>query len=166
MIEPSEVYFAAMKREKQNIRFRIYLKNNADPDELDRQFKDLHDELFLGYDCRACANCCRVFYITLEENEVDSIADFLGVTRQDIVKRLHARSDGGYGVKPPCCFLGADGNCAIYERRPLVCRDYPHTDKPERLYRLINTLATAEQCPIVYEIIERLKTMYRFEEAQ
>ena len=162
MIEPSKVRAAAIRREKENIRFRIFLKNNADPDVLDKQFLDSHEELFSGYDCRACGNCCRVYYINLEDSEVDSIAAYLGVSRRDLVEKLHGRSDGGYGIKPPCRFLGEDGGCAIYERRPAVCGDYPHTNKPGRLYRLINVLSTAEHCPIVFETLERLKKLYRF----
>ena len=38
MIEPSKVSEAAKKRENENVKFRTFLKCNADSDELDRQF--------------------------------------------------------------------------------------------------------------------------------
>lgn len=46
MISPKDVSAAAAKREDENLRFRTFLKNHADPDELDQQFLALHQELF------------------------------------------------------------------------------------------------------------------------
>ena len=60
MIEPSKIKETAKRYEDENLQFRSFLKNRADYDELDKQFLDLHNELFAGYDCCKCANCCRV----------------------------------------------------------------------------------------------------------
>ena len=57
----------------------------------------------------------------------------------------------------PCCFLDTDGKCGIYENRQSVCRNFPHTNKPYRLYNMYWLLSFAEECPVVFEIIERLK---------
>ena len=51
MISPENVYIEAKKLENENLRFRTFLKIHADPDELNRQFLELHKELFTGYDC-------------------------------------------------------------------------------------------------------------------
>jgi len=45
MIKPREVRAKALQFEDQNIKFRSFLKNRAGHDELDAQFKALHDEL-------------------------------------------------------------------------------------------------------------------------
>lgn len=82
MISPENVSAAAEKRENENLRFRTFLKNRADPDELDRQFLTLHKELFAGYDCCRCGNCCRTYSTTLIEEEIVNISTYLGLTRQ------------------------------------------------------------------------------------
>ena len=62
MFPPRKVQFEAKKRENENLRFRTFLKCNADEEKLDRQFKELHDELFAMYDCNRCRNCCKMYH--------------------------------------------------------------------------------------------------------
>jgi len=90
MIEPSKVGAAARRRVDENLKFRAFLKNNADPDELDRQFLSLHNELFAGYDCCQCNNCCREYSTALLNDEVDSISAFLGLPSRDFEKKCLA----------------------------------------------------------------------------
>lgn len=59
MIEPWKIEEAFANVERENYKFRIYLKNHADVDELDEQFLKLHNELFKEYDCSKCRNCCK-----------------------------------------------------------------------------------------------------------
>lgn len=61
MINPEGVYKVAKKKERENLRFRSFLKNHADDEELDRQFLALHNELFERYDGSQYANCCRAY---------------------------------------------------------------------------------------------------------
>ena len=58
MIAPRKIKFEAKKKRNENYEFRIFLKGNADARELDEQFHRLHKELFAGYDCSRCRNCC------------------------------------------------------------------------------------------------------------
>jgi len=46
VIEPSKIKEEFQKVESENYKFRTYLKNHADIDELDEQFLELHNELF------------------------------------------------------------------------------------------------------------------------
>lgn len=46
MIASRKLKQMAEKKEKENIRFRTFLKCNADEGELDEQFVKLHSELF------------------------------------------------------------------------------------------------------------------------
>jgi len=162
MIEPSKVNAAAIEREEENLKFRRFLKSRADEDELDRQFLELHNELFLGYDCCKCNNCCRAYDTSVREEEVDSIAAFLGLTRQDFTERYLTQTIEGYEIKAPCCFLNEDGTCAIQACKPAECKEFPHTDKPDRMGSLLGIVSFAEECPVVYEILERLKKIYHF----
>jgi hypothetical protein len=50
----------------------------------------------------------------------------------------------------------------IEECKPKTCKEFPHTNKPERLWSLLGVLSFAEICPVVFEILERLKQIYRF----
>lgn len=162
MIDPSNVNAASKKLERENMKFRSFLKNNADYDELDRQFLELHNELFSEYDCCKCNNCCRAYSTALQEDEIESIAAFLGLGRKELIEKNLVQSAEGYEIKAPCCFLNENGECAIQERKPAECRDFPHTDRPGRLESLLGVVSFAEECPVVFEILERLKEIYRF----
>ena len=163
MIEPSKIQAAADKLMDENIRFRSFLLERADYDELDEQFKEMHDELFAAYDCSACANCCRSYFVALKDVELTAIAAFLGLSRQGLIQTYLSHAGEEHGIKPPCCFLDKEGRCLIQECKPETCRDYPYTDKRGRLGNLWKVLSTTEQCPIAFEILERLKVVYGFE---
>lgn len=162
MILPTKIHAVAARHEQENLRFRRFLKAHADADELDRQFMALHYELFAEYDCCHCGNCCRAYSTTLQDGEIESIAAFLGLTPQDFAEKYLVDGIGGHELKAPCCFLGEDGKCTIQECKPSECRGFPYTDRPERLYSLFNTVSFAEECPVVFEILERLKDSYEF----
>ena len=126
MITPANVSYYALEKQDENYAFRIFLKENADPEELDRQFHKLHQELFAEYDCASCRNCCKQYF------------------------------------EKPCRHLTEDGSCALGEQKPDDCKDYPYTNRPDRLGSLLNTIEMAEVCPVVYEMLERLKETYHF----
>lgn len=62
----------------------------------------------------------------------------------------------------PCDFLMEDGKCKLEEVRPDNCKEYPYTDRPERLYSLFAVLHTITVCPVAFEIYEQLKKEYGF----
>jgi len=60
----------------------------------------------------------------------------------------------------PCPLL--KGNlCSIYEDRPGDCSDYPHLFKPGFVSRTMMTIERTFTCPIVYQVMEELKTSLR-----
>lgn len=118
MISPKAVRVAAKKRENENLRFRTFLKNHADPDELDLQFLDLHKELFSGYDCCQCGNCCRAYGTYLSDEEINSISAYLGMTRQKFLEDCLIRGRDGLELPAPCRFLEMDSKCRIQECKP------------------------------------------------
>ena len=170
MIEPNKINETAQKFEEENKNFRTFLRKNANRNELDSHFRRLHNDIFAEYDCCKCANCCKTYDILIGENDITVIAAYLGQSEKDFISNYlapnedHASEDEEYQIKEkPCCFLGADGKCAVQECKPRVCGDFPHTDKPDRLYNLLNLLEFAEDCPVVFEIFERLKIIYNWD---
>ena len=162
MISPRDVRAAAEKLEDENLRFRTFLKTHADPDELDLQFFALHSEFFAGYDCCQCGNCCRAYSTSLSEEEIASISAYLGMTRQKFLEDCLIRGRDGLELPAPCRFLDMDGRCRIQDCKPEECRGFPYTDRLDRLSSLYSVLSAAEVCPVVFEILERLKEMYHF----
>ena len=77
MMTPRQLRKTARRMEDENLRFRTFLKIHADEDELDRQFLELHRELFAAFDCCKCANCCRKSTTPLRDEEITSISAFL-----------------------------------------------------------------------------------------
>lgn len=162
MMTPRQLRKTAKRMEDENLRFRTFLKIHADEEELDRQFLELHRELFADFDCRKCANCCRKYSTTLQDEEITSISAFLGMERQNFVEEYLTEGEEGLELAAPCRFLGDDGKCAIQDCKPEECRGFPYTDRPERLHSLFSILSNAEVCPVVFEMLERLKKIYGF----
>jgi Fe-S-cluster containining protein len=72
---------------------------------------------------------------------------------------LFQRADNSYKARQkPCPFLGDDDRCTIYEMRPTVCREYPHTDKEGFTFRTMGVASNALVCPAVFWIVEQMKT--------
>jgi len=167
MVRPDEIKSKAQRLEEKNYKFRAFLKSRADDDELDEQFLELHKELFAGYDCCKCANCCKMLEIILDDAEVTRISAFLSMTEGDFIAEYLAKADWDdekpYKIKEkPCPFLLGNGRCRIQECKPDACVGFPFTDQPDRLSSMYGVIEHAEICPIVFEILERLKLIYRF----
>jgi len=166
MIDPKKINTIAKKYEDENYGFRAYLKEHADGGELDSQFQKLHNELFADYDCCKCANCCRAYAVTLNKSDVDRISNYLGQDRNDFITEHLEKSEFDedcYNIKEePCIFLCVDGKCNIQDIKPQECKGFPFTDQPDRLGSLLGVIDFAEECPVVFEILERLKKIYWF----
>lgn len=163
MIEPSKVNEAFNKVENENYAFRAYLKNHAHADKLDKQFLKLHNELFSNYDCSQCRNCCKEYSASFEEHELGPISAFLKMAEKEFRDKYIKEDLGEYSLKVnPCCFLKEDGGCEIEACKPVSCREYPFTNRPDRLFSLLNILTSASICPVVFEMLESLKKEYGF----
>lgn len=163
MIEPSKIKEEFSKVENENYKFRTYLKIHADIDKLDEQFLELHNELFKNYDCSKCRNCCKEYVVAFEEAEIDEASKLLNITKEEFMNKYINETVNGYDLKyKPCCFLTEEGGCKIEKCKPEGCRDYPFTNKPERLFSLLGIIEYASVCPVVFEILERLKKTYGF----
>lgn len=164
MISPEAVAAASERKERENIKFRTFLKNRADDDELDKQFLRLHKEIFPQYDCSKCRNFCKMTNGCFTEETIPTAAAHMGMT-VDTFKAAYLDSPncGEYPAKhTPCDFLTEDGDCALDECKPDGCKGFPYTDRPDRLSSLYSVLFAVSICPAAYEIWEALKKEYGF----
>ena len=71
MIPPRKLEREARKKEKENLEFRVFLKENANLEELDGKFLRLHKQLFAEYDCSRCRNCCKMYKANILEEDIE-----------------------------------------------------------------------------------------------
>jgi uncharacterized protein len=137
-----------------SMKFRDY---GFDPDEV---AGELHRQAFEILDCTQCANCCKTLDIKFTEEDIERIAGHLNMEIADFVETYLEtdEEDGSHKAREkPCPFLGEDDHCTIYEMRPTVCQEYPHTDKPGLTFRTMGVANNALVCPAVFWIVERMK---------
>ena len=85
------------------------------------------------YECTRCGNCCRwQGIVRLTADEIDAIADFLGLTPEAFAdayaeltpdRRCLTLVDGPEGY---CIMLTQEGLCRIHPVKPAQCRDFPN----------------------------------------
>ena len=150
----------ANEQEDENIRFRQFLKYRLkwSDRKLDAVVGGIVRQVEAAIDCTQCANCCRVLEVSLETDDVDRLANHLAV--------IPARIEADYTVRgklcdrafaqSPCAFL-ADNRCTVYPARPRDCREYPHLGKGQFRERMWQILSHAEDCPIVFNVLQRMK---------
>ena len=86
------------------------------------------------YECSRCGACCRwEGYVRLDQQEVDEIAEYLGLSVEEFVERytrltedrrsltLVERADGG------CIMLTVGNRCRINPVKPTQCAGFPNT---------------------------------------
>lgn len=133
--------------------------NRIKPKNLDNIVSKHHYEIFENTDCLECANCCKTLSPTLYEADIERLSRNLKI-KTSAFKDLYITvdEDKDYVFKSaPCPFLGADNYCMVYADRPKACREYPHTDR-KRFYQILGiTEKNMAVCPVVFEIVERLK---------
>lgn len=165
MISPEKVQVVAKQKENENHKFRRYLKMHADEYELDKQFVELHKELFAQYDCSQCRNCCKMYHGNIPKEDLEKDAKHLNISQEQLIDFFLEKNEykTSYQTKHmPCDFLDENGNCKLGDCRPDSCKKYPYTNEPERLWSLLSVLNAVEVCPVAFEIYERLKEIYGF----
>jgi len=139
-------------------RFFLRLKQRP-PKDLDRQFRDLHEQAFEKIDCLDCANCCKTTSPIFYDKDVERISSELKMRPADFSEYyLKIDSEGDQVLKnSPCPFLMEDNRCRIYSVRPKACREYPHTNR-KRMHQILDiTQANTKVCPAVASMVEGLQ---------
>ncbi len=151
----------ATKLFPENKKFLSKLKSRS-PRDLDATIQNLHEEVFSRTDCLECANCCKTTSPIFLPKDIERIAKHLKMRPADFIsKYLYLDEDNDYVHNgAPCPFLGGDNYCSIYDVRPKACEGYPHTDRKKAAQLFAKTLENTKICPAVFEIVERLKSVY------
>jgi len=96
----------------------------------------------LSFGCTQCGNCCTggPGYVWMSDREVDLLADYLKMSREETLKKYCRKLHGRISLKEtrdakgeyPCIFLKEDPQgrrtCTVYPVRPLQCRTWPFWD--------------------------------------
>jgi uncharacterized protein len=164
--DPAKVRHLAVLKEKENVRFRSFLKGIDMPsEELDGLVHELTDKVWAHIDCTKCANCCREISPTLDEEDVARLAARLGVTSEQFasqyLKSAEDEENPWIMRTLPCPFL-KDNRCSVYEDRPQDCREYPYLYREEFNSRTLGMISRTFTCPIVFDVWEALKPAVGF----
>lgn len=127
--------------------------------ELDKQFREAHEDVFEEIDCLKCANCCKTTSPIFRDVDIERLSKRLKITHSAFAENyLLLDGDGDYVLKSsPCVFLQDDNKCSVYEDRPKACREYPHTDRKKMHQILDLTMKNTKVCPAVVRILEKLR---------
>ncbi len=139
----------------------MWERENRSDAELDALVEALAAEVRAQIDCTACANCCRKLTVGLTSEDVPPLARALHLPTHAVIARYVDRAkgarEGEWGVLccSPCPFL-AEKRCSLYPARPQSCRDYPALT-PDFRWLMAEIVQGMALCPIIYNVIERLK---------
>lgn len=150
----------AGNEECENLRFRRFLRHRHYGDELLHQIGRSVEEQI---DCQACANCCRETRVNVSSKDIDSLAEYLNGSREQVIREYTALDPESREIilrqtENGCVFL--DRNlCMVYEARPNVCREFPYLTGNARSLggRMSSVCKHASICPIIYNTLEAYK---------
>ena len=125
MIEVKDIKRLGNLKEEENLKFRQFLKMNADPDKLDRQFKELHNKYFKIYDCSKCRNCCKELGTVIKEDELDAITKTLHIDKEKFKKKYLEEDDDRYKFKTKECQFLNNNNCKVKNVYPSLVEIIP-----------------------------------------
>lgn len=152
----------AAAQEAENDAFRGFLQSH-DSAEIDALVAGLDAEITPLINCTDCGNCCKSLMINVEEQEADKLASHLNLSRGEFENRFIEKGFGGRMLVSaiPCHFL--EGNkCSVYEHRFAGCREFPALHLPGFKQRAFTTFMHYERCPIIFNVVERLKDELHF----
>jgi Fe-S-cluster containining protein len=133
-----------------------------DPERVDKLAGKLHDEAFGLIDCTRCAHCCKTMRPAVNADDIERIAVRLELSLDEFAAAYLSEDGEGQRIKAaPCPFLGGDDRCTIYDVRPQVCREYPHTNKEGFVWRTYMHAENARTCPAVYYVVKQMRTRKR-----
>lgn len=152
----------AKQKEEENEHFLQFIQRQEEK-RLDELVHDLNDEVTSAIDCTQCGNCCKTLMINITAKEVDELANFLQQPVQTVKTQYIEESLAGNCIinTIPCSFLNGK-MCSIYAGRFTECRDFPHLQKDGFKERLQGTLLHYGSCPIIYNVVEGVKSKTGF----
>ena len=146
-------------KEEENVRFREMLENHNSAS-VDNMVFQLNESISSQIDCTKCGNCCRSLMINVSNEDAQMLAAQLQLSGKEFEEKyIECSGEGTLAVMNsiPCHFLG-ENKCSVYTARPKECREFPGLHHKGFTQRLFATFMHYGRCPIVYNVIEALKT--------
>lgn len=149
------------QKEDENWKFRSYLKGlDIEAEELDKLVHKLNDEVSSQIDCTKCANCCKVVYPILDDEDITKFTSSINISIEEFKSSCLVTSEEEMGKykfnSVPCPYLAED-MCSNYINRPKDCASFPHLHKEHFWTRLMGVVEYYSVCPIVFNVYEQLK---------
>ncbi len=80
--------------------------------------------------CEMCGKCCHQPFITVRDEEVERISEYMKIDPLTFVMNYLDRDEAEnkwlFRKTNPCAFLGNDNKCKIWKGRPEICDDFPY----------------------------------------
>ena len=109
-------------------------------DGLDEIPPDMLRDLDIAYDvcqrlkdespCEMCGKCCHQPYIAVRDEEVESVAKQVNMSRLSFIFQYLVWDESEdkwlFRKTNPCAFLGEDNKCKIWKGRPEICNEFPY----------------------------------------
>ena len=97
--------------------------------------------------------------INVTEDEADRLSGHLNQSREAFDNQYLEKSHTMMLMNAiPCTFLQND-KCTVYEYRFAGCREFPAMHLPNFNKRLFTTFMHYSRCPIIYNVVEKLKEL-------
>ncbi len=102
--------------------------------------------------------------VLISEDESDHLSAHLGQSRAEFDANYLEKGSNGLMImnRMPCPFL-SNNACTVYEHRFAGCKEFPALHLPGFKDRLFTTYMHYERCPIIFNVVEQLKTVMGFE---
>ncbi len=149
---------SAATNEQENDAFTDFLKQQDD-DTIDQLVFKINQKVEPAIDCTACGNCCKTLMINVTEEEAVNVSMHLNKPLPNVKEQyLEQGLSNKYIINQmPCHFL-EDTTCSIYSHRFAGCREFPALTQPNFTQRLFTVFMHYGRCPIIYNVVEALKT--------
>ena len=161
MTESDKVLINKVLTHKKNFKKALISNSKNQKKNLDQKFRTEHEIEFSKRDCLECANCCKTTSPIFRIKDINRISSFLKIKESEFIQKyLKIDSDNDYVLKSsPCSFLDENNHCKIYEKRPLACKEYPHTNR-KNMHQIIDlTIKNSSICPGVANIISKISNV-------
>lgn len=156
----------AQTHQAENDRFSAFIKEFND-EAIDAKVQELDALISPIISCTDCGNCCKSLMVCLNESEADRLSAHLTLDRADFDARYLEKGSNGMMImnQMPCHFLN-DNKCTIYEYRFEGCKEFPALHLPHFKRRVFTTFMHYDRCPIIFNVVEALKSAMAFERDQ